>query len=64
MITLDFPSFFPVMTNAKNRNLRKEVYVANITKASTGEVDNAPIIRKILQLRVETAKLLGFDNYA
>lgn len=64
LITLDFPSYFAVMVHAKNRKLREEVYRANITKASTGEVDNSQIIQKILQLREQTAKLLGYNNYA
>lgn len=45
------------------RSLREEVYRASLTKASSGELDNGPIINKILSLRQETAKLLGFQNY-
>ena len=45
------------------RALREEVYRASLTKASSGELDNSPIIDKILSLRQESAKLLGFDNY-
>ncbi|KAK9861820.1 hypothetical protein WJX84_004840 [Apatococcus fuscideae] len=63
LITLDFPSYFPVMSHAKNRSLREEVYRASLTKASSGELDNTPIINKILSLKQETAKLLGFQNY-
>eukprot|EP00889_Picochlorum_renovo_P005550 jgi/Picre1/32580/NNA_007926.t1 len=64
LFTLDFPSFFPVMTHAANRSLREEMYKANITRASSGESDNTPIINKILTLRQEKAKILGFDNFA
>jgi oligopeptidase A len=32
LITLDFPSYFPVMTHAKNRELREEVYKAFISR--------------------------------
>ena len=64
LFTLDFPSFFPVMTHAANRELREEMYKKNITRASSGDLDNTPIITKILTLRQEKAKLLGFDNYA
>ena len=56
--------FHPNQVHSKNRALREEVYRANITKASSGDLDNSPIIQKILQLRKETAKLLGYDNYA
>jgi len=64
MFTLDFPSYFPVMTHAKNRELREIMYRANITRASSGDIDNTPIIEKILSLRQEKAKLLGFNNFA
>ena len=64
LFTLDFPSYFPVMTHAANRSLREEMYRQNITRASSGDSDNTPIIDKILTLRQEKAKLLGFDNFA
>jgi oligopeptidase A len=64
LFTLDFPSFFPVMTHATNRELRREMYVANITRASAGEGDNTPIIGSVLALRAEKARLLGFASFA
>lgn len=64
VFTLDFPSYFPVMTHAKNRDLREEMYKAYVTRASSGEKDNAPIIEKVLTLRQEKASLLGFDTFA
>lgn len=64
IITLDAPSFVPVMQHVKNRTLREEVYRAYVTRASVGELDNSPIIEKILKLRLEKAKLLGYNNYA
>lgn len=68
-ITLDFPSFFPVVTYAHDRELRREVYTAFVTRASdqgpqAGEYDNAPVIEEILALRFELVQLLGFDTYA
>ncbi|MGM0785327.1 MAG: oligopeptidase A [Pseudomonadota bacterium] len=68
-ITLDFPSFYPVLTFADDRELRREVYTAFITRASdqgpnAGEYDNAPIIEETLRLRHELAGLLGFASYA
>ena len=68
-ITLDFPSFFPVMTYADDRALRREVYTAFVTRASdqgphAGEFDNAPVMEEILALRHELAELLGFHDYA
>ncbi len=68
-ITLDFPSFFPVMTYAEDRELRREVYTAFVTRASdqgphAGRYDNAPIMEETLALRRELAELLGFATYA
>ncbi|WP_404376449.1 oligopeptidase A [Vreelandella aquamarina] len=68
-ITLDFPSFFPIVSYADNRELRQEVYTAFVTRASdqgpdAGKFDNAPILEEILALRQELAHLLGFDTYA
>ena len=64
VITLDDPSYMSVIQHAKNRDLRKEVYLARLTLASSGELDNMGIIDQILKLRLEKAKLLGYKNYA
>ncbi|KAL6633250.1 hypothetical protein ACP70R_025921 [Stipagrostis hirtigluma subsp. patula] len=64
IITLDAPSYIPVMQHARNRALREEVYRAYLTRASSGELDNTNIISQILKLRLEKAKLLGYKNYA
>lgn len=53
-----------VMQHAKNRVLREEVYRAYVSRASSGDLDNTPIIDRILKLRLEKAKLLGYKNYA
>lgn len=68
-ITLDFPSFFPVMSYADDRELRREVYTAFVTRASdqgphAGQYDNAPVMEETLALRQELAELLGFATYA
>lgn len=64
IITLDIPSYLPVAQHACNRSLREELYRAYVTRASTGKLDNTPIIDQILRLRLERAKLLGYSNYA
>lgn len=69
VITLDFPSFHPVMTYAEKRELREEIYTAFVTRASdqgpnAGEWDNTPVMDEILELRYELAQLLGFNSYA
>ncbi|MEC4748400.1 oligopeptidase A [Methylomicrobium sp. Wu6] len=69
MITLQFPSYHAVMTYADNRELRREHYEAYATRASdqgpnAGQWDNSESMEKILALRHEKARLLGFDNFA
>jgi oligopeptidase A len=69
MLTLDYPSFSPVMTYAEDRELRREVYEAYNTRASDQgphdrKYDNSKLMEQILALRHEQAKLLGFANYA
>lgn len=69
LLTLEFPSYLPVMTYADNRELRQEVYTAYATRASdqgphAGQWDNSEIMQQILALRHEKAQLLGFANYA
>lgn len=53
-----------VMQHARNRSLREEVYRAYVTRASSGDLDNTPLVDEILRLRLEKAKLLGYNNYA
>lgn len=69
LVTLDFPSYFAVITYADNRELRREIYTAFATRASdqgpnAGQWDNTPLMEQILTLREELAQLLDFANYA
>ena len=67
LLTLDFPSYYAVMTYANDSELRAEVYRAYSTRASDqGDpaFDNSENMGRILQLRQEKAQLLGFDSYA
>ena len=63
-ITLDIPSYLPFMQHARNRALREKLYRAYVTRASSGEFDNQPLILEILKYRKEQAALLGFDSWA
>ena len=63
-ITLDFPSYVPFMQHSTRRELREKLYKAFISRASSGELDNNPLIERILQLRKEKAALLGFNSFA
>ncbi len=69
VVTLEFPSYIPVITYGDNRDLRREMYEAYVTRASDAgphatQWDNTPVMEKILALRHESARLLGFNNYA
>ncbi|QHM73382.1 oligopeptidase A [Mixta intestinalis] len=69
LLTLDIPSYLPVMTYCDNSALREEMYRAYSTRASdqgpnAGKWDNGPIMAEELALRHELAQLLGFDSYA
>lgn len=68
-INLQVPVYMDVMTYADNRALREEVYKAYVSRASevgitSIEYDNKAIMDEILALRLEMARLLGFENYA
>ncbi|MCX2758126.1 oligopeptidase A [Vibrio satsumensis] len=69
LLTLDIPSYLPVMTYCDNQELRKELYEAYVTRASdrgpnAGKWDNTEIITEQLKLRHEIARMLGFSTYS
>ena len=66
-LTLKAPCYLPVMTHAVNRDLRKLLYRAYVTRASEfgpPDLDNTALVQELLELRVEEARLLGFETYA
>lgn len=65
VVTLQYPSYIPFMTYAENRELRKEIALANGKKSfDGGEFDNQNLIKELLNLKQQKAELLGFKNYA
>jgi len=69
LLTLDFPIYLSVMTNADSSELRRELYEAFVTRAAVSgphdkQWDNTEIIHEILGLRAELAALLGYKHYA
>jgi len=65
--TLHAPSYMPVMQYADDRALREKMYHASSTRASEfgkPELDNAPLIARIVPLRREMAQLLGYRDFA
>ena len=65
LLTLDYPSYVPFMTYAKNRDLRKELALAFGQKGFQNDsLDNQAIVLKITQLRYKRAQLLGYETHA
>ena len=65
--TLQMPSYLPVLQYADDRDLRARMYRAYATRASelgNPELDNSPLIGRILALRDEEARMLGYKNFA
>ncbi len=66
-LTLHYPSYLPVIQYGENRDLRKKLYTANVTRASElgpAALDNTQVMRELLALRQEEAHLLGYANFA
>lgn len=65
LFTLDKPSCIPFLQYADNRELRKKVYNAYYNRGNNNnKYNNKDIIRRMLILRQEQARLLGFESYA
>ncbi|RKZ35711.1 MAG: oligopeptidase A, partial [Gammaproteobacteria bacterium] len=69
LLTLEIPSYQPVVTYAEDATLRAEAYQAYVTRASdqgpdAGRWNNAEVMEKLLALRHQMAGLLGYPNYA
>ena len=62
---ITMPSYLPFMKYADNRELRKELYLAYGSKSfHDNEFDNRDNVKRIVELRLEMAELLGYKNYA
>ena len=65
LITLDYPSYIPFMTYAKNRTLRKKLALAFGQKGFQNDaLDNQDIVLKISKLRYKRAQLLGYETHS
>ncbi len=62
-LTLDAPSVQAVMKHADDRELRRTVHRANLARGVEEPWDNRPLIPRILELRTEKARLLGYADY-
>ena len=66
-LTLKAPCYIPVMANAHDRDLRRQMYTAYVTRSSDqGDIryDNTDLARRILAHRRELAQLVGYRTYA
>jgi len=65
LLNLKATTYIPVMKYADNRDLRRELYLAYSTRNMLGgEFDNVKNVRKIANLRLQLANLLGHKSYA
>lgn len=64
VFTLHAPSRLPVLQSADSRGLREAMYKGYTNLAFNGEYSNAEVIKQIVKLRAEKAKIMGFDNFA
>ena len=65
IFTLQAPSYVPFMKYSRNRELRKELYMAYNTQCThNDELDNTEIVKQLVNKRMELAQLLGFGTYA
>jgi oligopeptidase A len=63
ILTLDFPSYEPVMKYCRGRSLREEIHRAYVGRCRGDEFDNLPLIPQILALRHELAGILGHRHF-
>ena len=65
VFTLHKPSLIPFLTYSKHRDLREKMYKAYLNRCNNDNAfDNKSIIKDIIRLRCEKAKLLGYKSYA
>ena len=65
IVTLDAPSYIPFMKYCKNRELREQLHRAYNTQCThDNEYNNLEIVKKLVNLRLERAQLLGFETAA
>lgn len=66
-ITLQIPHYLAVLQYAQNRKLRETLYHAYVIRASEldfdGKFNNNDVMRRIVELRAQEARLLGYKNY-
>lgn len=65
VFTLDMPSYSPFITYCKDRELRKEIYMArNTICTKDNKENNFDVCKQLVNVRREMAQLLGYKTYA
>ncbi len=64
LFDLTAPSYGPFMKFSERRELREKMYRQYNTRAFGGELDNSDIIKRIAELRIKVANILGYKNFA
>ncbi len=64
LIPLILPSSQPLLSTLRNREVRRKLYQASVTRASAGAHDNGPLAIEMSTLRARRANLLGFPTHA
>lgn len=64
LFDLTAPSYGPFMKFSERRDLREKMYRQYNTRAFGGELDNSDIIKRIAELRIMVANILGYKNFA
>ena len=64
LFDLTAPSYVPFMKFSERRDLREKMYRQYNTRAFGGELDNSVIIKRIAELRIKVANILGYKNFA
>ena len=62
--TLAYPSYGPFLKYSENRELRRQMWTAYNSRAIGGENDNTDLVKKIVDLRIKMANLLGYETFA
>lgn len=63
-VDLSYPSYAPFMKFSTRRDLREKLYRAYNTRALSGDTDNRETVRRIAELRIRRANLLGYATHA
>ena len=64
LFDLTAPSYVPFMKFSERRDLREKMYRQYNTRAFGGELDNSDIIKRIAELRIKVANIIGYKNFA